>query len=78
MVALKEENLPPNEWRLGWFQLVCPGTDGKIRVADVLTALGIIILLFQNYRLPHSLNSPKFMSSFVVRPHTCRDHTHSP
>ncbi|XP_070075733.1 uncharacterized protein [Drosophila takahashii] len=42
MVVLKEENLPPNEWRLGRIQLVCPGADGKTRVAEVLTARGII------------------------------------
>ncbi|XP_070144165.1 uncharacterized protein [Drosophila kikkawai] len=42
MVVIKEESLPANEWRLGRIQLVCPGADGKVRVADVLTARGVI------------------------------------
>ncbi|KAH8342571.1 hypothetical protein KR059_006432, partial [Drosophila kikkawai] len=42
MVVIKEESLPANEWRLGRIQLVYPGADGKVRVADVLTARGVI------------------------------------
>ncbi|XP_043659545.1 uncharacterized protein LOC122624160 [Drosophila teissieri] len=42
MVVIKEENLPSNEWRLGRIQVVCPGVDGKVRVADALTARGVV------------------------------------
>ncbi|XP_043659682.1 uncharacterized protein LOC122624258 [Drosophila teissieri] len=42
MVVIKEENLPSNEWRLGRIQVVCPGVDGNVRVADALTARGVV------------------------------------
>ncbi|KAH8245681.1 hypothetical protein KR032_007570, partial [Drosophila birchii] len=42
MVVIKEESLQANECRLGRIQLICPGADGKVRVANVLTARGVI------------------------------------
>ncbi|XP_075150323.1 uncharacterized protein LOC142224439 [Haematobia irritans] len=42
MVVVKEENTPPNEWRLGRIQKVRPGSDGRVRVADILTGRGTI------------------------------------
>lgn len=42
MVVIKDENLPPNCWRLGRISRVYSGSDNRIRVADVLTERGII------------------------------------
>ncbi|XP_075157594.1 uncharacterized protein LOC142230857 [Haematobia irritans] len=42
LVVVREENLPPNVWRLGRITRVYPGNDGRIRVADVRTERGII------------------------------------
>ncbi|XP_075151025.1 uncharacterized protein LOC142225133 [Haematobia irritans] len=43
MVVVREENLPPNEWRLGRITKVFPGADGKVRVAEIRTARGQIV-----------------------------------
>ncbi|XP_075163135.1 uncharacterized protein LOC142235763 [Haematobia irritans] len=42
MVVIKDENLPPTAWRLGRVVKVHPGPDGRVRVADILTAKGTI------------------------------------
>ncbi|XP_075167783.1 uncharacterized protein LOC142239930 [Haematobia irritans] len=42
MVVVRDENLPPNEWRLGRILKVHPGSDGRVRIADVLTERGTI------------------------------------
>lgn len=42
LVILKEENLPPLQWRLARISRLYPGPDGISRVADVLTNKGTI------------------------------------
>ncbi|XP_059217616.1 uncharacterized protein LOC131994757 [Stomoxys calcitrans] len=42
LVVVKEENMPPNAWRLGRVIKVHPGNDGRVRVADLLTEKGAI------------------------------------
>lgn len=42
VVVLKEDNLPPLQWRLGRVCRLYPGSDGVSRVADVTTSRGII------------------------------------
>lgn len=42
LVVLKNEPCCSNEWRLGRIVKVYPGSDGKIRVADLKTQNGII------------------------------------
>ncbi|XP_075150976.1 uncharacterized protein LOC142225089 [Haematobia irritans] len=42
MVVVKDENLPPNCWRMGRVSKVHPGSDGRVRVVDVTTAKGPI------------------------------------
>lgn len=43
MVVVKEDNLPPNCWRLGRVQKVFPGHDKRIRVAEILTQRGTVL-----------------------------------
>lgn len=43
MVVIKDDNLPPNEWRLGRVIKVIPGLDKQVRVAEVKTERGTII-----------------------------------
>lgn len=42
LVFIKEENLPPNCWRLGRIIRVYQGQDKRIRVADIRTQNGTI------------------------------------
>lgn len=42
LVIVKEENLPPNEWRLGRVIKVYPGPDKRVRVTDIRTQHGVI------------------------------------
>ncbi|XP_073823930.1 uncharacterized protein [Musca autumnalis] len=42
MVVVKEDNIPPNEWRLGRIVKVLPGVDQLVRVAEVKTERGLI------------------------------------
>lgn len=42
LVILKEEHLPPLQWRLGRVTRLYPGPDGVSRVADVLSNRGIV------------------------------------
>lgn len=41
LVVIRQDNLPPNEWRLGRIEKVFKGHDSKVRTADVRTASGI-------------------------------------
>lgn len=41
-VVVKDELLPPNEWRMGRIESVHKGSDNRVRVADVRTSAGII------------------------------------
>ena len=41
-VLVKDELLPPNEWRLGRIDAVHRGPDEQIRIADVRTQAGVI------------------------------------
>ncbi|XP_058987604.1 uncharacterized protein LOC131806835 [Musca domestica] len=43
MVVIKEDNIPPNEWRLGRITKVLPGVDQLVRVAEIKTERGLII-----------------------------------
>ena len=40
LVLIKEDNTPPQLWKLGRITRVYPGEDGLIRVADVKTRSG--------------------------------------
>lgn len=42
LVILKEENLPPSDWRLGRIMEIHPGADGIGRVATIQTARGML------------------------------------
>lgn len=35
LVLIREENIPPNKWKLGKIETVHPGSDGVVRVATV-------------------------------------------
>ena len=41
LVVIKQENLAPNEWRMGRIVDVHPGKDGNVRVATVKTTHGV-------------------------------------
>ncbi|XP_059223171.1 uncharacterized protein LOC131996976 [Stomoxys calcitrans] len=43
MVVIKEDNIPPNEWRLGRVTKVLPGVDQLVRVVEVKTERGLIV-----------------------------------
>ncbi|XP_055622591.1 uncharacterized protein LOC129766753 [Toxorhynchites rutilus septentrionalis] len=51
VVLLKEDNLPPQSWRLGKIVNVYPGIDSTVRVVDVQTSTGL-------YRRPVSKLAP--------------------
>ena len=40
-VMIKDEHLPPTEWRLGRIVKVIPGKDKNVRVAEIQTQNGI-------------------------------------
>lgn len=42
IVVIKEENIPPNEWRLGRVLKLHPGKDNRVRVAEIFTQKGVI------------------------------------
>ncbi|CAD6997982.1 unnamed protein product [Ceratitis capitata] len=42
LVVVKEDNLPPNEWRLGRVVRVFLGPDHRVRVVEILTTRGLI------------------------------------
>lgn len=42
LVVLRDENTPPNSWRLGRITRVYHGNDGRVRVADIHTQKGAI------------------------------------
>ncbi|XP_075158073.1 uncharacterized protein LOC142231346 [Haematobia irritans] len=42
IVVIRDENLPPNEWRLGRVIKLHPGKDNRVRVADIYTQKGVI------------------------------------
>ena len=42
LVVVREDNLPPNEWRLGIVENVITGKDALARVADLRTSRGTI------------------------------------
>lgn len=42
MVVIRDDCLPPNEWRLGRVSKIYPGKDNLVRVADILTQKGMI------------------------------------
>ncbi|XP_075156162.1 uncharacterized protein LOC142229484 [Haematobia irritans] len=42
VVVIRDENLPPNEWRIGRVVKLYPGKDKRVRVVDVYTAKGVI------------------------------------
>lgn len=43
LVVIKDENLPPNCWRLGRIQKVFPGHDKRVRIAEVVTQKGTLL-----------------------------------
>lgn len=42
LVVIKDENLPPNSWRLGRVEKAYLGSNNRVRVADVFTQRGTI------------------------------------
>ncbi|XP_068140719.1 uncharacterized protein [Drosophila tropicalis] len=42
LVILKDDNLPFNEWRLGRIHQTYPGSEGNVRVVELLTARGVV------------------------------------
>ncbi|XP_050340346.1 uncharacterized protein LOC126766637 [Bactrocera neohumeralis] len=42
LVVVRDENLPPNEWRVGSINKVYPGLDQRVRVVDIQTQRGLI------------------------------------
>ncbi|XP_039967839.1 uncharacterized protein LOC120779562 [Bactrocera tryoni] len=42
LVVIRNENISPNEWKLGRIQKVFPGLDNKTRVVEIRTAQGTI------------------------------------
>ncbi|XP_073831801.1 uncharacterized protein [Musca autumnalis] len=42
MVVIKEDNIPPNEWRLGRVTKVLPGVDQLVRVVEIRTSRGLV------------------------------------
>lgn len=42
LVVIKDDSLPPCEWRLGRIIKTHPGPDGRTRVADIKTQLGTV------------------------------------
>ncbi|XP_068158482.1 uncharacterized protein [Drosophila tropicalis] len=42
LVVLKDDNLPFNEWGLGRIHQTYPGSDGNVRVVELLTARGVV------------------------------------
>ncbi|XP_065365574.1 uncharacterized protein LOC135958605 [Calliphora vicina] len=42
LVVIRDENLPPNSWRLGRVTKIYSGSDNRVRVAEVFTQRGII------------------------------------
>ncbi|XP_075163097.1 uncharacterized protein LOC142235722 [Haematobia irritans] len=42
LVVVRDENLPPNAWRLGRIVKTFAGSDNRVRVADIRTERGII------------------------------------
>lgn len=51
IVLLKEDNLPPQSWKLGKVLNVYPGNDSVVRVVDIKTSTGV-------YRRPVSRLAP--------------------
>lgn len=43
LVVIKDDNIAPNEWRLGRITKVMPGVDQLVRVAEVKTERGLIV-----------------------------------
>ncbi|XP_075162598.1 uncharacterized protein LOC142235215 [Haematobia irritans] len=43
MVVVRDDNLAPNEWRVGRVTKVFPGVDGKVRVVEIRTARGPLV-----------------------------------
>ncbi|KAH8235326.1 hypothetical protein KR038_002964, partial [Drosophila bunnanda] len=63
MVVVKEDNLPPNEWRLGRIVSVCPGADGRVRVVEIRMARGTIKRpVHKIIRLPGESKAPNVPS----------------
>ncbi|XP_075151218.1 uncharacterized protein LOC142225329 [Haematobia irritans] len=42
VVVVREENLPPSEWRIGRVTKLYPGKDNRVRVADIYTTKGVL------------------------------------
>ncbi|XP_017463709.1 PREDICTED: uncharacterized protein LOC108357125, partial [Rhagoletis zephyria] len=40
LVVIREDNLPPHEWRLGRVVNLHPGSDNRVRVVDIITEKG--------------------------------------
>ncbi|XP_075162761.1 uncharacterized protein LOC142235393 [Haematobia irritans] len=61
MVVVRDDNLAPNEWRLGRITKVFPGVDEKVRVAEIQTARGLL-----NHGKSKEISSRKSPSKFLA------------
>jgi len=41
LVIMKEDNIPPFQWRLGRIVEIHPGQDGEVRVVTIRTSNGV-------------------------------------
>ncbi|XP_075158042.1 uncharacterized protein LOC142231312 [Haematobia irritans] len=67
-VIVKDDNLPPTEWRLGRITKVYFGSDSKVRVAEIRTLNGIISFI-------KVTQVPRHMKRSVDRAHSSRKTT---
>ena len=42
MVVIRQETLPPNEWKLGRIEKTYHGADNKTKIVDIRTSQGTI------------------------------------
>ncbi|UYV69790.1 hypothetical protein LAZ67_7000738, partial [Cordylochernes scorpioides] len=60
LVLIKEDNLPPLQWRLARILEVYPGSDQKVRVAQVRAATGVYLRPITKLAPPHFKSEPGF------------------
>ncbi|XP_075150331.1 uncharacterized protein LOC142224446 [Haematobia irritans] len=72
LVVVIDELLPPSEWRLGRIEETQPGLDGKTRVVQVRTAMGLIKRPVVKLCLLPSANSNESRNPEIYRCMLCK------